>query len=123
MNVKIKHNHYDLADVRIDEGSFVAYAASWGRCPVLKYGIVTRLAERKDWRSDDPIPTIRVISVDRNEKWDQGKKLGVAWEVQKKGQEMALGFLDRLLVVTTLPAGAKAALQKAYKARIDAASE
>lgn len=108
--------HYDLADIQIRVGNFVVYAASWGRCPVLKYGIVTRLAERKDWRKEDELtPTIRVISVDRSPIWINGKNMGFKWELQKDGQEIALGFMDRLLVVDTLPTMAKRVLLEAAR--------
>lgn len=104
-------NHYDIADNEIKPGDFVIYAALWSRTAALKYGIVTRLAEREDGAlyDRDAKYTIRVLSVDR----DHDDK----WEIQKEGKEMALGFLSRLLVVPSelVPTQAKAILRKAYQ--------
>ena len=115
-----KIEYYDLNDTKIEVGSFVAYAASWGRCPVLKYGIVTRLESRKEnawYKESKENPTLRVLTVDRNEKWKDGKKISVEWELQKKGKEVTLSFLDRLLVVTSVPLGAKKVLTEAFAER------
>lgn len=85
--------HNDIAGKKIKPGSFIIYAAQWGRCATLKYGVVTRLASREDFRRGkrQEIPTLRVVTVDRD--FDD------KWELQKKGKESALSFLDRLLVV------------------------
>jgi len=64
-------------------------------------------------------PPLRALTVDRDMKWENGKKLGFVWEIQKEGKEVALGFLDRLLVVTSLPAGAKKVLNEALKKRLN----
>lgn len=110
--------HRDLAGVEVKIGSYVAYAASLGRCPILKYGVVTRLAERKDTWNEDMRPTIRVITVERDERFTGvGKPKGISWEIQKKGQEIALGFLERLIVVTILPDAAKKILDNALAER------
>lgn len=95
--------HKDIAGADLKPGDYIIYAALWDRSATLKYGKVTRLAERDEsWRSGQPkLPTIRLRSVDRD--WD-GK-----WELQRGGKETTLGFLDRLLVVypEQLPAGVK----------------
>lgn len=97
----------DIAGQPITVGCYVIYAALWDRSATLRYGKVVRLAERKrSWSSDKDKPTIRATTVDRD--WD-GK-----WEIQKKGGETTLGFLDRMLVIpeTLVPADAKALLDK-----------
>lgn len=88
--------HEDIAGMPICVGDYIIYAALWDRSATLKYGKVTRLAERDEsWRSgSDKKLTLRLRSVDRD--WD-GK-----WELQRGGKETTLGFLDRLMVV--LPA-------------------
>lgn len=130
-------NHYDIADNEINPGDFVVYAALWDRSATLKYGIVTRLSERKKseyTRNEGDKYTVRVLSVDRTTRWvlvPNGPSLGttshverrktVTWELQKNGKEMALGFLDRLLVVPVamVPVEALTVLRRAYKERID----
>lgn len=95
-----KVEYYDIADNRISVGDTVAYAASWGRCPTLKYGLVVRLAEResKHWNKKGMEPTIRVVTVDRTTIMVAGVR-EETWVLQKDGKEVALAFLDRLLVV------------------------
>jgi hypothetical protein len=94
----------DMAGNHIQPGDYIVYAALWDRSATLKYGRVTRLAERKSaytYTNQDrvPVPTIRVISVDRSSHWEDGKYLGVVWHVQKDGKEVALGELERMLVI------------------------
>ncbi len=102
-------NYEDLAGYEIKPGFLIVYAATLGRSPVLKYGIVTRLEQTKpdNYGNRPQSPTIRAITVDRS--W--GKK----WELQKKGREVALSFLDRLLVVDSIPEQAKEILHEQYK--------
>jgi len=91
----------DLTDRAIHEGDFIVYASLWSRCAVLKYGLVTRLEKRTaSYYNKDETPTLRVISVDRSGVWEKtGEKLTYRWELQNKGKEITLSFLDRLLVV------------------------
>lgn len=111
-------DHKDIGEQNIKPGAFVIYAALWDRCATLKYGIVTRLASREDWRRGEKVdvPTIRVLSVDRSTRHHQGTWT-VHWELQKEGKEMALGFLDRLLVVpeNVVPDEALKLLKDAYQ--------
>jgi hypothetical protein len=105
------HKHYDIADNPIYPESFVIYAALWDRSATLKYGIVTRLAEKESpgyLRRENEKYTVRLLTVDR----DYDRK----WEVQKDGNEVALGFLDRMLVVPKdrVPDGAKKVLLEAF---------
>jgi len=108
----------DLAGNEIKLGNYVAYAASWSRSPILKYGIVTRLAERKHryWPTDSETgkstPSIGVLTVDRDFKKQ--------WEIQREGKEIVLGFLDRLLVVSPqqVPFEALDILSKAYASKV-----
>jgi hypothetical protein len=85
--------HIDIAGQPILVGSLIAYAALWSRSATLKYGRVTRLEEREpsSWGNGQPIPTVRAVSVDRS--------FGDKWELQNKGREVSLGFVDRMLVV------------------------
>lgn len=86
----------------------MVYSALWDRSAVLKYGLVTRLADRQEehWLPKKKSSemwlraTIRLRSVDRNYDDD--------WELQKGGKEITIGFMDRLLVVprTAVPATA-----------------
>lgn len=101
--------HHDLAGTAIGPGDFIVYAALWSRSPVLKYGVVTRLAERDGYGGT--AATIRVISVDRTYRDD--------WELQRGGKDTTLGFLDRLLVIpsSTVPEAAMRLLDTAYRAR------
>ncbi len=95
--------HQDINGHDIQPGDYVAYAALWDRSATLKYGIVVKLKERKPkWyknTGNPPEPTVGVVSVDRTTKWEAGVCLGVTWELQAKGREVTLGFLDRMLVV------------------------
>lgn len=90
--------HEDIAGMPICIGDYIIYAALWDRSATLKYGKVTRLAERDEAWTGNPdrkkVPTLRLRSVDRD--W-HGK-----WELQRGGKETTLGFMDRLMVV--LPA-------------------
>jgi len=115
-------DHKDIAGQSIKPGAFVIYAALWDRCATLKYGIVTKLRIRPDItlppKGGYPQgrPTIRVLSVDRSTRHHQGTWT-VYWELQKEGKEMALGFLDRLLVVpeNVVPDEALKLLKDAYQ--------
>lgn len=113
-----RNNHFDIANNEIKPGDFVIYSALWDRSATLKYGIVTRLAKRGSSRYllESEKYTVRVLSVDRN--WS-GKTKITTWELQKKGKEVTLGFLDRMLVVpsTLVPIQAKEVLQKALEER------
>lgn len=101
----------DLANQPINVGDIVCYAALWSRSAVLRYGRVKSLKTRKDkWKdaqNTDQLTnqlTIGVVGVDRVHKsgrnphtlewlfWEE-------WDITKKGHEITLGFLDRLLVV------------------------
>lgn len=87
-------SYKDIAGQVIKPGDTVLYASLWDRSATLKYGRVTRLCGREDqglYGKRKEVPTIRVVTVDRD--WD-GK-----WEIQKKGTEVTLMFLDRMLVV------------------------
>jgi len=94
----------DIAGQTIKPGDIVLYASLWDRSATLKYGRVTRLCSREAWRGHKrgETPTLRVVTVDRD--WD-GK-----WEIQKKGAEVTLMWLDRMLVVTPALVPAKVAL-------------
>lgn len=91
----------DLNDIDIRVGDFIAYAALWSRSPILKYGLVTRLEKRAaSYYQTEETPTLRVITVDRSGRWDkETNKHFYVWELQNKGKEITLGFLDRLLVI------------------------
>lgn len=112
-----KIEYYDLADNEVKIGNFVAYAASLGRCPILKYGIVTRLEvrdNRYDYMGPKQVPTLRVLTVEKDDHFTQGGKfVDRRWMLQKKGGEMALGFLDRLIVVDKVPPMVKKILTEA----------
>jgi hypothetical protein len=101
-----KLKHVDLAGQEIKPGCIVAYAALWDRSATLKYGLVTRLSSRTESAfveyghayAKRVVPTIRVVTVDR--KMDVKRDQIVhRWELQKDGKEVALGWLDRMLVV------------------------
>lgn len=99
----------DLSDHGIVPGCLVVYAATKvGGSAVLKYGIVTRIV------SD----TVRIISVD----WS-GWPIAM-WHLQKGGNEMALGYLGRLLIVTPeqVPEEARVLLVQAFKDRMEKTS-
>jgi hypothetical protein len=89
----VKIEHRDIQGAPIKVGDIVCYAALWSRSATLRYGRVTELAERKErsWDDSEPIPTLRVVTVDRNYN-DQ-------WEFQNKGRPVTLSFLDRMMVV------------------------
>jgi hypothetical protein len=117
----VSGSHFDLAGQEILPGSFIVYSALWDRSAVLKYGIITRLAVRKNWRAGDPdIVTLRAITVDR--KWGQWGRGAVSWELQKKGGETTLGFTDRTLVVpeSSVPAAARDLLRLEFIRHVDA---
>jgi hypothetical protein len=84
--------HLDLAGHEIKPGCIVAYAALWDRSATLKYGLVTRLATRMEGNPSCAVPTIRAVTVDR-------EFLTHRWDLQKDGKEVALCWLDRMLVV------------------------
>ena len=113
----------DLAGNSIAAGDFIVYAASLGRCPILKYGIVTRLETRKEayviGRERDNTPTIRVITAEKVWRWTGPDRTRheIVWSLQKKGGEVALAFLDRMLVVSVLnvPVGASDILTESYE--------
>ena len=85
-------NYKDLAGQPIKPGGIVVYAALWSRSAMLKYGRVTRLCSRGgQYEGQGTVSPIRVVTVDRNR--------NDAWEIQKKGTEITLMFLDRMLVV------------------------
>lgn len=91
--------HLDIAGKRIEVGDFILYAALWDRSATLKYGLVTKLAEREEsWvpalRGPGKVPTIRAISVDRG--WHHE---GRRWSLQKQGKPITLSFTDRMLAV------------------------
>ena len=85
--------HCDIRGTYIVPGDFIVYAALMGRSPVLKYGIVTRLAERdQKWSVANPvIPVLKVITADYGYRGE--------WGLQKKGAEITLGFVNRIFVV------------------------
>jgi hypothetical protein len=98
--------HRDAAGSQIEVGDLICYAALWSRSATLRFGRVLSLNERApSWPDIDPTPTIRAVTVDRGWKGE--------WELQKSGGPVALGFLDRLLVVPPecVPDGALALLQ------------
>jgi hypothetical protein len=88
-------DHKDIAGQEIKVGDYICYAALWDRSATMKFGKVTRLADRDEAyvynRERKKIPTIRLRSVDRD--WHD------KWKVQAKGKEITLGYLDRLIVV------------------------
>ena len=107
----------DLSGILIAPGDYIVYAALWDRSAVLKYGLVTRLGLSKPRYSyklkkhDVQEPTVRVVTVDRD--------FEHKWELQKKGNEVALGFVDRLLVISDdcVPEDARKLLITAYQQR------
>lgn len=124
----MRDKHVDFLGQDIKAGDFIMYTALWDRSPILKFGLVTRL-ETRDGEYDYEIQervtaaTLRVISIDRSS-WghahNQLKKY--IWELQKNGQEVTLGFCDRVLVTTPdkVPDQARDVLRKAYDARMEA---
>lgn len=106
----MKKKHVDAFKREIHVGDYIAYAALWSRSATLKFGIVTRLADKDnaytpDKLIPDKVPTIRARTVDRN--W------GNDWEIQSKGKEITLGYLDRLIVIDrdSVPEEIKALLE------------
>lgn len=100
----------DLAGNQILTGDFIVYAAIVGRSPILKYGVVTRLEQRVwTYGNKEAVPTLRVITVEKD--WNND------WILQKKGGEIALAYLDRMLTVNPfhLPPVAASILQEAYR--------
>lgn len=98
----------DIAGQQITVGCVVVYGVSRQSSAELKYGIVTRLAQRKDGYGE-PTPTIRVVSVDCSWHWHEHSR---EWKPQRDGREIALANLDCMLVVPweQVPEGARAAL-------------
>ena len=97
MNASFEYK--DLAGKLITVGSFIVYAANFGRCAVLKYGIVTRFNKRKDiYNNSREIPTLKVLTVDRTSRREAGQYL-YSWNLQNKGKEITLAFFDRMIVV------------------------
>lgn len=87
----------DLAGREIKVGDYVIYAALWSRSAVLKFGKVVSLAARKHGEyslKKEDTPTLRVTSVDNF----LGK-----YELQNHGTPITLGFLDRVLVIDSVP--------------------
>lgn len=92
----------DLNGIDIRPGDYIVYSALWDRSAILKYGVVTRLEKRKGsyYSNTQEVPTLRVVSVDRSGRWNkETNEHYYVWELQNKGKEITLGFLDRLLVV------------------------
>lgn len=97
----------DLADQPIAVGDYVVYSAAAGRSAVMKMGQVVALGKRKGheyrqpgWERVDTVhPTLKVVSVDA---WRGDSSWRNA--LQNKGRPVTLGFLDRVLVVTNVPA-------------------
>lgn len=95
--------YQDLAGQDISVGDYVVYSAAAGRSAALKMGRVSGLGSRKDgWRDDAPlIPTLKVVSIDA---WKDGFGWRDFGALQNKGKPITLGMLDRVLVVTQVPA-------------------
>lgn len=116
-----EHTHIDVVGNKIREGSFVAYSASIGRSAILKFGIVTRLAERDVAHSgydDDTRYTVRLITVDRHDKQINDDGTRGTWKLQNKGNEITASYMDRLLVVSAshqLPPGVRELLEEGVR--------
>ena len=93
--------YQDVAGQDIAIGDYVVYSAAAGRSAVLKMGRVTELAVRKGSWTEKTTPTLRVVSVDA---WKDGHGCRDFGALQNKGKPVTLGMLDRVLVVTLVPA-------------------
>lgn len=124
----MKPTHVDLAGREIVHGDYIAYAAAWGRCPVLKYGKVVHMPifQTKRIQKTIDVPKIQVVTVDRTSlaegKWyiqGDNRWMGDYVPDPKQSTLVTLAFLDRLLVVDykQVPPEAKKLLDMAYQAR------
>ena len=95
--------HLDLAGHEIKPGDFIVYAALAGRSATMKYGRITKLAFReKSWKTRDggEHPTVRAVTADRHQRWLPHSDTYIEeWQVQNKGKEITLGYLEQLLVI------------------------
>ena len=80
-------------------GDYVSYATMIGHSARLRFGVVTRLAERSHRWNGKSVPTLRVIAAD----WQQYSRPSGTWSTGgaplKNGGEVTLGELERVVVL------------------------
>ncbi len=124
----------DLAGTAIKIGDYIVYAASWGRCPILKYGRVVGFGEKEETsyvRAGTELEfvtrvelKIKAVTVDRSLDVRQSNGAWLyKWELQnakRKNTSVTLSFTDRMLVVPShmVPAQACKVLDRAYAVQL-----
>lgn len=107
--------HGDVFNNPISVGDFVLYAASLGRSPILKVGLVLELRTKKhDFYEDRIAYKVSVRTAERvgMRPWVAGQ---YQWELQKKGSPITLEFTNRMVRVS--PKTIPAAVRKLLKAK------
>lgn len=87
--------HRDIAGNQIKLDDFVLYATTQGHSSTLKFGRVSRLADRPSaYVVNSPgkmFPTLRLITVSRH--WNG------TWHLQKNGREVTVDRLEQVMIV------------------------
>jgi hypothetical protein len=104
--------HGDVFDNPVKVGDFVLYAASLGRSPILKVGLVLELRNQKGGYPERELHKISVRTAERvgARPWVRD---GYVWELQKKGSPITLEFTNRMVRVApkTIPAAVRKMLK------------
>lgn len=90
-------SHLDVSGREIQTGDYILYAASLGRCPVLRYARVEDKYEIENPRSyqrDRILYKLKVRSVSQY-------SYGTPWKLLNTGSLITLAFCDRIVVVPT----------------------
>lgn len=106
--------HADVFNNQIKVGDFVIYAASLGRCSILKVAIVLELREKKySYYKDEVAYKVSVRTAHREGDWKKGRD-HYKWTLQKKGSPITLEFTERMVKVDpkTLPLEVRNLLKK-----------
>ena len=104
--------HCDVFNNPIKVGDFVIYAASLGRCPILKVALILELRTQKHSYRDEFIYKVSVRTAHRHGFCRLGPE-HYKWELQKKGSPITLEFTNRMVKV--FPKTVPAEVRKLFK--------
>ena len=91
----------DRTGREIHPTDLIAYAASQGDSPTLKFGRVQKLKESKPrWKGDEEThPKLGILSIEFGYDWNSGSR-EVCWHLQNNGKEVTI-TPDKVIVVPT----------------------
>ena len=91
--------HTDVFQNPIKVGDYVLYAASLGRSPILKVGLVLELRAKRDDLFNRVSHKVSVRTAERVGTYRKGPGT-YEWSLQKKGSPITLEFTSRLVRVS-----------------------